>query len=75
MSVTLTGTYDGTVIRLDNAIDIEANTRFQVTLEAVASPTPGPGFLETAMALSVSGPSDWATNLEQYVHGPLAADE
>ena len=75
MSVTLTGTYDGTVIRLDKAIDFEANTRVQVTLEAVPAPAPGRGFLETAMALSVSGPADWATNFERYVHGPLAADD
>ena len=38
VSVTLTGTYEDGVIRLD-------------------------------------GPSDWATNLERYLHGPLAADE
>lgn len=75
MSVTLTGTYDGTVIRLDDAVDFEANTRVRVTLEAV-SPTPeGRGFLETAMSLRVSGPADWATNFERYLHGPLASDE
>jgi hypothetical protein len=75
MNVTLTGTYDGAVIRLDEPLDLAANTKVRVTLEPVAVPSRGRGFLETALRLQVAGPPDWATNLERYLHGPLAADE
>jgi hypothetical protein len=75
MSVTVTGTYDGTVIRLDGPVALEANTKVRITVEPV-SPDPSPrGFLDTAMSLEVSGPRDWAMNFEKYLHGPLASDE
>ena len=75
MSMTATGTYDGTVIRLDGPVALEANTRVRITVEAVPPATSPCGFLETAMSLQVSGPRDWATNFEKYLHGPLASDE
>jgi hypothetical protein len=75
VSVTLTGTYDDGVIRLDGPVDLEANTKVRVTVEPVPRPQHGRSFLETALELQVVGPSDWATNLERYLHGPLAADE
>jgi hypothetical protein len=78
MSVTLTGVYDGTSIRLDDKVDLEANTPVRVTVEPLPltpSPSPRRGFLETARTLTVSGPADWATNFEKYLHGPLAVDD
>jgi len=75
VSVTLTGTFDGTVIRLDGPVDLEANTRVRVTVEPVAHPGRSAGFLKTALEHQVVGPPDWATNLERYLHGPLAADD
>jgi hypothetical protein len=76
MSVTVTGIYDGTSVRLDDKVDLEANTPVRVTLEPLPpAPSPRRSFLETARTLSVSGPADWATNLEKYLHGPFAADD
>ncbi|HYH47610.1 MAG TPA: hypothetical protein VEG34_18155 [Thermoanaerobaculia bacterium] len=75
MSITLTGTYDGTSIWLDEKVDLEANTRVRVTVEPVPSPSSGRSFLDTAQAMTVSGPADWATNIEKYLHGPLAGDD
>ena len=76
MSVTLTGIYDGSAIRLDDKVDLEANTPVRVTLEPLSStPSPRRGFLETARSLAISGPADWATNFEKYHHGPLAGDD
>jgi len=78
MTVTLTGIYDGTSIHLDEKVDLEANTPVRVTLETLppAPPSPSPrGFLETARSLTVSGPADWATNIEKYLHGPLSGDD
>lgn len=74
MSFTLTGTYEGGAIRLDGPVDLPARTRVRVTVEPEASP-PKRGFLATARALQISGPPDWATNLEKYLHGPLAGDD
>jgi hypothetical protein len=76
MSVTLTGTYDGAVIRLDGPVDLDPNTKVRVTVEPVTGPpTRRRSFLETALENQVAGPADWATNLEKYLHGPLAADD
>ena len=76
MNVTVTGIYDGTSIRLDDKVDLEANTPVRVTLEPLPSTTgPWRSFLETARTLTVSGPADWATNIEKYFHGPFAADD
>lgn len=74
MSFTRTGTYDGSVILLDDPVELENQTRVRVILEPEASP-PKRSFLETAKALQVSGPTDWATNFEKYLHGPLAGDD
>lgn len=74
MSVTLTGTYDGGVVLLDSPAELDEKTRVRVTLEPLQAAT-GAGFLETAMKLRISGPADWATNLEQHLHGPLASDD
>jgi hypothetical protein len=65
VSVTLTGTYDGGVIRLDGPVDLEANTKVRVTVEPVPSPQHGRSFLETALELQVVGPSDWATTISK----------
>jgi hypothetical protein len=75
MSITLTGIYDGTSIRLESTLDLEVNTRVRVTVEPEPSPPSRKGFLETAQELKVSGPADWATNFEKYLHGPLAGDD
>ena len=75
MSMIATGTYDGTVIRLDGPVALEANTRVRITVEPVPLDPIPRGFLETAMSLQVSGPQDWAMNFEKYLHGPLASDE
>jgi hypothetical protein len=75
MSITLTGVYDGTSIRLESTLDLAVNTRVRVTLEADPATPSRKGFLETAEELKVSGPADWATNFEKYLHGPLAGDE
>ena len=76
MTVTLTGIYDGTSILLDDKVDLEANTPVRITLEPLSA-TPGlqRGFLDTARTLTISGPTDWATNFEKYLHGPLAGDD
>jgi hypothetical protein len=75
MSLTLTGTFDGAVIHLDSPVDLDPNTKVRITVELVDTPARGRRFLETALQNQVTGPPDWATNMEQYLHGPLAGDE
>lgn len=62
--------YDGSVLRLETALALEPNTRVRVTIESLPSKDAPPGtFLDTARALNLQGPSDWAINLDHYLYG------
>jgi hypothetical protein len=75
MTKTLEAIYDGEVLRPDEPLDIEPNTRIQITIEtqdAQTKETPsrnGKSFLETARSLNLEGPPDWSDRLEEYLYG------
>jgi hypothetical protein len=70
MTTTVHALYDGVAFRPDEPPDIPANTRVRLTIESpVRQGEPG-SFFRTARALKLSGPSDWSTNLEEYLYGP-----
>jgi predicted DNA-binding antitoxin AbrB/MazE fold protein len=59
MSQTLEATFDGEVLRPDEPIDLEPNTRVQITIEpAREAEDKSKSFLDTALALKLEGPSD-----------------
>jgi len=72
MTRTFEAVFDGEVLRPDKKLPIEANTRLRVTVETVALNAGEAGsFLETARALRLEGPPDWAERIEDYLQpGP-----
>jgi predicted DNA-binding antitoxin AbrB/MazE fold protein len=67
MSLSIEATYDGTVLRPDETLPLKPNTRVRVTVEEMApAPAAQASFLQTAMALHLSGPPDWSANLDNF---------
>ncbi len=70
MIQTVDAFFDGTVLRPDTPLPLEANTRVRVTVETLpAQVQPPRSFLRTARSLKLEGPADWAENLENYLYG------
>jgi predicted DNA-binding antitoxin AbrB/MazE fold protein len=69
MTKTLEATYDGEVFRPDEPLEIEPNTRVQITIETQhTAPSNGASFLKTARSLNLEGPPDWSDRLEEYLY-------
>ena len=69
--------FDGTVFRPAEPLTLEPNTRVWIVIETalpVVTNT-SPSFLRTARSLNLEGPSDWSTNLENYLYGDRTQDE
>jgi predicted DNA-binding antitoxin AbrB/MazE fold protein len=70
MVQTLEAVYDGTVLRPDEPIRLEANTRVRLTVEAIPAKTGEPhSFLRTAMTMKLDAPPDRSRNLDRYLYG------
>jgi predicted DNA-binding antitoxin AbrB/MazE fold protein len=70
MSQTLEAIFDGEVLRPDQPINLEPNTRVRVTIEpADTSNKKAKSFLQTARSLQLEGPPDWSARLEDYLYG------
>lgn len=70
MVATIEATFDGKVFRPSEPIALSPNTSVRLTVELLAPPAGSPGsFLETAKALNLNGPADWAANLDSYLYG------
>jgi len=61
--------YDGSVLRPDQALPLEPNTRVRVVVEVLPTPKRPASFLATARSLDLSGPPDWSANLDEYLYG------
>ncbi|MEK6324458.1 MAG: antitoxin family protein [Acidobacteriota bacterium] len=70
MTRTMTATFDGEVLRPDEPVDLEPNTKVRITIEA-SEPLPEKtlSFLDTAASLNLEGPSDWSARFEEYLYG------
>ncbi len=69
MSTRIRATYDGEVLRLDEPLDLAANTRVTITIEEQNGQNGKPtSFIETARALRLRGPSDWSERLDDYLY-------
>jgi predicted DNA-binding antitoxin AbrB/MazE fold protein len=70
MSKTLEAIFDGEVLRPDEPIELEPNTRVRLTIESIDISEKQPkSFLQTARALNLEGPSDWSERLDEYLYG------
>ena len=69
----LEAVFDGTVLRPDEPIELEPNTRVRLVLETMPQATQEPAsFLRTARSLQLDGPPDWSNNLDSYLSGDTA---
>jgi predicted DNA-binding antitoxin AbrB/MazE fold protein len=76
MTKTLEAIYDGEVLRPDEPLELEPNTRVQITVETVEKRAGnGRSFLDTARSLNLEGPPDWSERLEEYLYGTKSDDE
>ena len=70
MIQTVEAFFDGTVLRPDTPLSLEANTRVRVTVETLPAEEQRPrSFLRTARSLKLEGPADWSANLDHYLYG------
>ncbi|HYH86291.1 MAG TPA: antitoxin family protein [Pyrinomonadaceae bacterium] len=70
MSKTLEAVFDGEVLRPDEPIELEPNTRVRVTIEPTDEPrVKSKSFLRTARSLNLQGPPDWSARLDDYLYG------
>ena len=69
MTHTVEAVFDGTVLRPETALGLEANTRVRLTVEVLPPEAAPPSFLRTAQGLNLRGPADWSANLDSYLYG------
>ncbi len=73
---TIEAVFDGEVLRPENPLSLEPNTRVRITIETVeASTAEATSFLDTARSLNLEGPPDWATNIDAYLYDGEGRDE
>lgn len=76
MSKTLEAVFDGEVLRPDEPIELEPNTRVRLTIESVETSEKQPkSFLRTALSLNLQGPADWSERLDEYLYGMEGAGQ
>ena len=69
MTTTLTATYDGKVLKLDEPLELEPNTRVRITIESTKSVIKEKNsFFKTALSLNLDGPPDWSARFEDYLY-------
>jgi hypothetical protein len=70
MVKTIEAVFDGKVLRPDDPLGLEPNTRVRLTIETVSPEARSTkSFLRVARSLKLDGPQDWAVNLETYLYG------
>ncbi len=77
MAQTIEGIYDGVVLRPDAPLQLKADTRVRITVEALADETePTPSFLDTLFNSNLEGfPSDFSANIDHYLYGLDKAEQ
>lgn len=70
MVKTIEAVFDGEVLRPQDPLALEPNTRVRITIETMEPSTGKPtSFLDTARSLNLEGPPDWAMNIDDYLYG------
>jgi predicted DNA-binding antitoxin AbrB/MazE fold protein len=69
MSKTIEAVYDGEVLRPDEPLELQPNTRVRITIDKLVTETGGPrSFLRAARSLNLQGPPDWSERIEEYLY-------
>jgi predicted DNA-binding antitoxin AbrB/MazE fold protein len=67
MSRTVEAVFDGEVLRPEEPLELEPNTRVRITIEAQPdAETSKKSFLRTARSLNLDGPPDWSERIGQH---------
>jgi predicted DNA-binding antitoxin AbrB/MazE fold protein len=62
--------FDGKVLRPEDPLALEPNTRVRITIESLEpEKDTSASFLDTARSLNLDGPADWAANIDTYLYG------
>lgn len=70
MSRTIDAVYDGQVFRPSEPVQLKPNTRVKIIVDTEEEEKEKPkSFLQTARALNLDGPADWARNIDDYLYG------
>ena len=70
MSTTIEANFDGSVFRPTEPVALSPNTPVRLTVETLPAVTVQPtSFLQTARALELQGPPNWASNLDDFLYG------
>jgi predicted DNA-binding antitoxin AbrB/MazE fold protein len=73
MSRTIEAVFDGQVLRPQEPLALQPNTRVRITIEESVTANPNPkSFLQTARSLNLEGPTDWSERIEEYLYGNRA---
>jgi len=68
MITTMEATFDGEMLRLDEPLELEPNTRVRITIEKTGqNGKKARTFLKTARSLRLQGPTDWSARIEDYL--------
>ena len=70
MSRTIEAVFDGEVLRPQEPLELQPNTKVRITIEESTTARPNPkSFLRTARSLNLEGPADWSERIEEYLYG------
>ncbi|HKS42532.1 MAG TPA: antitoxin family protein [Blastocatellia bacterium] len=76
MSRIIEAVFDGEVLRPEEPLELQPNTRVRITIEESATVKSKPNsFLRTARSLNIEGPSDWSERIEEYLYGKQGYDQ
>lgn len=81
MEKTFEATFDGEVFRPDEKVDLEVNTKVEVTVKLELAVRPKKGkeepyaFLRYAKSLNLDGPADFSSNLDEYLYGGKSLED
>jgi predicted DNA-binding antitoxin AbrB/MazE fold protein len=68
MTTTIEAIFDGEVLRPEQPLKLEPNTRVTLVVTAPDTDEVGESFLDIAMSIHLEGPADWSENLDRYLY-------
>ena len=69
MSRTIEAVFDGEVLRPQEPLELQPNTKVRITIEESTTARSSPkSFLQTARSLNLEGPPDWSERIEEYLY-------
>lgn len=62
--------FDGQVLRPEQPLELQPNTRVRITIETdIPQERSVRSFLKTARSLNLQGPTNWSECIEEYLYG------